>query len=89
MKVVIEFDLPDGQSIPTTEDIKRLTDPDWHADWWHISDIQENSSIDITDEEAREVLYTMAKYSDCNVGINWDSISVWTDWVIEKREEVA
>jgi len=89
MKVVIEFDLPEGQAIPDPRDIVRLTDPDWHADWWHISDIQENSSIDITDEEAREVLYTMAKYSDCNVGINWDSISVWTDWVIEKREEVA
>jgi len=89
MKVVVEFDLPEGQAIPDPRDIVRLTDPDWHADWWHISDIQENSSIDITDEEAREVLYTMAKYSDCNVGINWDSISVWTDWVIEKREEVA
>jgi len=89
MKHIIEIDLKEGQSLPRAEDIARLTDPDWHADWWHISDIQDNSSEEISDDIARDVLYLMAKYSDCNVGINWDSISVWTDWAIEQAEEKA
>ena len=29
----------------------------------------------------------MAKYSDAQIGISWDSIAVWRDWVIDKREE--
>jgi hypothetical protein len=88
MRVSIEFDLKEGQSMPDPRDIARLTDLDWHADWWHISDIQDNSDEDISDDIARNVLYLMAKYSDCNVGINWDSIGVWTDWAIEQAEEV-
>ena len=36
MKVMIEIDLPEGQKIPTSEDILRLTSPDWIASWWHI-----------------------------------------------------
>lgn len=88
MKVMIEIDLPDGQSIPTVEDIKRLTSPDWHADWWHYEDVLDiNSSEEITDDEAREVLWYMAKYSDAQIGINWDSIAVWRDWVIDKRDK--
>ena len=39
MKVMIEIDLPDGQKIPTSEDILRLTSPDWIASWWHIDDV--------------------------------------------------
>jgi hypothetical protein len=85
MKVIIEIDLPDGQKIPTAEDIKRLTDPDWFASWWHFSDVQSDNE-DLTDDEAREVLGYMEKYHDCNVGINWDSISHWADIVRDERE---
>ena len=87
MKVIVEFDLPEGQAIPDPLSIVRLTSPDWHCDWWHISDVQ-SVAEDLTDEEAREVLELMAKYSDCNVGINWDSIDVWADWVRENRPPV-
>lgn len=88
MKVIVEFDLPEGQAIPDPVSIVRLTSPDWHCDWWHFSDVQEgNGNDDLTDDEAREVLCLMNKYADCNVGINWDSIDVWADWVREGREE--
>ena len=88
MKVVIEIDLPEGQAIPDPRDIVRLTSPDWYGEWWHISDIQGcNGNEDLTDDEARAVLELMAKYSDCNVGINWDSIDVWSDLVRDEREE--
>lgn len=41
---------------------------------------------DPIDDEAREVLCLMAKYADANVGISWDSIDVWADWVRDLRE---
>jgi hypothetical protein len=86
MKVVIEIEIPDGQDLPDPRDIVRLTSPDWHCDWWHISDVQ-SAEEDLTDEEAREVLGFMARKSDANVGINWDSIGSWAAWVREERPE--
>ena len=92
MKVMIEIDLPEGQAIPDASDIVRLTSPDWHCDWWHIEDVQELYLGDgeystLTDEEAREVLELMAKYSSPDIGINWDSIRVWQDEIFNEREE--
>jgi hypothetical protein len=86
MKVIVEFDLPEGQAIPDPRDIVRLTDPDWHSEWWHIEDVQ-SVAEDLTDEEAREVLCIMAKKNDSNIGINWASIEAWADWVREERQE--
>ena len=86
MKVMIEIDLPEGQKIPDAYDILRLTSPDWYADWWHIEDVQSVAS-DLDDDEARRVLEIMARKSDANIGINWDSIEVWADWVRDEREE--
>jgi hypothetical protein len=85
-KVIVEFDLPEGQSIPSPLDIVRLTSPDWHSEWWHIEDVQ-GENPDLTDDEAREVLNIMAHKSDCNVGINWETIEVWADIVRAERPE--
>lgn len=85
-KVIVEFDLPDGQAIPDPLSIVRLTSPDWHCDWWHYEDVQ-SVAEDLSDDEAREVLAIMAKKSDANVGINWDSIEAWADWVRDARPE--
>ena len=88
MKVIVEFDLPEGQAIPDPRDIVRLTSPDWICHWGHFSDVQEGKcKEDLTEYEAREVLCLMDKYADCNVGINWDSIDVWAEMVREDREE--
>jgi hypothetical protein len=86
MKVMIEIDLPDGQAIPRADDIKRLTDPDWICDWWHIDDVQ-SLQEDLTDDECREVLKTIEHGFDATVGINWDVISYYIDQVIEERED--
>jgi hypothetical protein len=86
MRVVIEFNLPEDQAIPEIEDIKRLTDPNWLADWWHIDDVMGNASEDITEEEAQEVLALAERRKDCNIGLNWTSFEVWTDEVISARE---
>jgi hypothetical protein len=86
MRVTIEIDIPEGQAIPSAFDCARLIDPDWHCDWWHIEDVQ-SVAEDLTDEEAREVLCIMARKSDANIGINWDSIDAWSDWVRDERVE--
>jgi hypothetical protein len=92
MRVSVEFDLPEGQAIPDPRDIARLTDPNWHADWWHIEDVQEHYAgdgeyITFTEEEAQSVLGLMAKYSSADVGICWDSIHVWQEMIFDERKE--
>ena len=87
-KVTIEIDLPEGQAMPDPRYILQLTDPNWMASWWHISDIQYNFEDDnITEDEAREILSLAEKYHDCNVGLSWDSFDVWKDIVLEDRPE--
>lgn len=88
MRVVVEFDLPEGQSIPDPRDIVKLTSPDWTADWWHISDVQESVDVEMTDEECREVLNQVERYKDANIGINWEVIRYYAGEVIDERDEV-
>jgi hypothetical protein len=96
MKHIIEIDLKDGQSVPTAEDISRLTDPDWIASWWHISDVmdsfnseEDHEELNLTEEEAREVLRLADKYHDCEQGINWEVLYAWAEDVINARKETA
>lgn len=93
-KLIIEIDLPEGQAIPDPRDILRLTDPDWLASWWHISDIQEQYLGDgvydeLTDEEAREVLRLADKEHDCEYGLNWEVFDSWADHVKSLRKVAA
>jgi hypothetical protein len=88
MKVVVEFDLPEGQAIPDPRDIVRLTSPDWVTDWWHISDVQESVDVEMTDEECREVLNQVERYKDNNIGINWEVIRYYAGEVLDEREEI-
>ena len=87
MKVLIEVDLPEGQSIPTADDIKRLTSPDWMSVWWHIDDVKECVDYDLTDEQAREVLEMSEKYHDPNYGLNWNAFQVYADQIKTEEEE--
>ena len=93
-KLTIEIDLPEGQAIPSADDIARLTNPDWIASWWHIDDIKEQYLGDeeyseLTDEEAREVLRLADKYHDCENGLNWEVFDSWADHVKAQRKEAA
>jgi hypothetical protein len=101
MKVVVEFDLPEGQAIPDPRDIVRLTSPDWISDWWHIDDVRsidpqadyygkdDGRESDLTDEECQEVLRLTNKYRDCEIGINWGVLESYIDHVKSQRKEVA
>lgn len=87
MKVLIEVDLPEGQSMPTADDIVRLTSPDWMCNWWHISDVQDCVDYDLTDEQAREVLDMADRYHDPNHGLNWEVFQVYADQIKTEEEE--
>ena len=90
MKVMIEIDLPDGQKIPTTEDILRLTSPDWIASWWHIDDCRGFlETNDLSEDECREVLRRASKYYDPSAGLNWETFEYLVDAVISERKEVT
>ena len=93
-KVTIEIDLPEGQTVPSADDIARLTNPDWIASWWHIDDVKEQYLGDeeyskLTDEEAREVLRLADKYHDCENGLNWEVFDSWAEHVKAQRKEAA
>ena len=95
-KITIVIEIPAGRSASEAEAaVKRHFDTDWMASWWHISDIHsqanvesDDSPLELSDEEAREVLRLMDKYHDCNIGICWDVIDGWIDHVKQHRKEV-
>jgi hypothetical protein len=45
---------------------------------WSIEDVQENHPW-VTDEQAFEVLQTLKKHHDANLGINWETIDFWVE----------
>jgi len=90
MRVMIEIDLPDGQKIPTAEQIKQLTDPNWLAEWWHIDDVKGvDGADDLSEDECREVLRLVGKEHKADIGINWEEIEYWVNYIIEEREDEA
>jgi len=86
-KIMIEIDLPDGQKIPTAEDIKRLTDPDWISNWWHIDDVLscDWDGYEVTDDDCREVLRLALWRHDANEGLNWEVMQVHVDSYLNGR----
>ena len=91
---MIEIDLPEGQAIPTADQVKQITDPNWLASWWHISDVHSqanNGETDdawkITDDEAREVLRLIDEELDANNGVCWDVIDDAIDRVKDQRKK--
>ena len=88
MKVMIEIDLPDGQKIPTSDDILRLTSPDWISDWWHIDDLENADwdDYDVTEDDYREILRRAKKYLDSNSGLNWETMQCYVDSYLQEKE---
>jgi len=53
-------------------------------DDWHMEDVFEvahNMKVNLTDDEAHEVMLRMEHGFDANVGINWDYIQNCIEWV--------
>jgi hypothetical protein len=86
MKVTIEIDLPEGQAIPSAEDILTLTSPDWYTERWHYTDVIEENPW-LTPDQARQVLELMYRHHDCNVGTNWEYINTLVNEYFDEPEE--
>ncbi len=55
---------------------------------WCIEDVMERAkqrSIKLSRKEAALVLETCLHRHDCNLGITWDTLDVWTDDVLSER----
>jgi hypothetical protein len=82
-----------------TRRLAMLSNPEWIASYWHISDVHMHANIlegidsdepdEITDDEAREVLRLADKYHDSEQGINWDVLEGWIDHVKQQRKAAA
>lgn len=89
-KVTIEIDIPAGRSVAEAEAaVKRAFDDKWLASWWHLDDViihaEDMMDIQLTEDEAYQVLSLMERRHDAEVGINWDVIGCWVDYVVSQR----
>ncbi len=91
-KTMIEVDIPNGRSVTEAQmAVKRVFDPDWMAEWWHIDDVidqAENNGEQLTEQEARDVLGMVSRKHDCNIGINWEVIDYWIYAIVGDRPPV-
>jgi hypothetical protein len=91
MKVMIEINLPEGQKIPTSEDILRLTSPNWVSDWWHIDDLENADwqDYEATEDDYRVVLSHARRYLDSNSGLNWETMQCYIDSYLQEKERAT
>lgn len=55
---------------------------------WSLEDIEYQAKEDkvcLTEQEIKDVANWLARKHDACVGINWDVISYWIEYVIEQR----
>jgi hypothetical protein len=59
---------------------------------WSIEDVlwrAKDTKVRITRKEASEVLGLMKKKHDALIGINWEVIDIWIEYVINERKNNA
>jgi hypothetical protein len=69
--------------------IKVMIDNGYIRHFWHIDDIiqqADTEDIELTDEQINDVVSKLED-TDCNIGVNWDSISVAINDVVNNNEE--
>jgi hypothetical protein len=69
--------------------IKVMIDNGYIRHFWHIDDIiqqADTEDIELTDEQINDVVSKLED-TDCNIGVNWDSISVAINSVVNNKEE--
>ena len=83
----ITINAPEGADITyITRCAEQAASPDWLIEAWHISDVQDATDEDLTDEQCREVLRRADHCHDANIGINWDVIRYHADMVAEESK---
>jgi hypothetical protein len=86
-------DLAANGEEPTAEFITDSLAEYWRdgfAHTWHIHDVicqAENRGIELSEQDAREIFSNLLGNVDCNIGVSWEVIDIYTDWHIENREQ--
>lgn len=52
---------------------------------WSINDVMQECGW-LTEEQAYEVLHYLENKHDATIGINWDTISHWAEWLYPEGE---
>ena len=47
---------------------------------------EDHEGLNLTEDEAREVLRRLDKHHDCEVGINWEVIQNYCEDILDERE---
>ena len=53
---------------------------------WSLEDVQEIRP-DLSDDECMEVLGFAEKKHDASIGINWDTLEIWADYLYPRNRE--
>jgi hypothetical protein len=67
---------------------KTTNDRDYITIKWHFSDVQEMRP-DLTDDQAREVLWRVRDIHDANEGVNWCVIECVASEMFPEEEDKA
>ena len=57
---------------------------------WCVEDVTQRAKetgIELTEEQAKDVLSLMESEHDCTIGMSWEVMDVWIDHVLEKSKE--
>ena len=65
--------------------LEKMVSKDWLSEWWYIDDVKD-SVPNITDQQARDVLESLGRYHDANLGINWEVIQSTADQLFDLEE---
>lgn len=81
MQITIE--IPDDTPHHLVEHLKHITpkliDPDYLSTWWNISDVfdaAETMGVDLSVQQAQDVLSFIRANHDASVGVNWEVIEL-------------
>lgn len=69
------------------EDTRGLVDEDKISLVWCSEDVidrAEQDDIEITTQEARQVLWLVKKHYDCSTGVSWETLDFWINDVTKK-----
>jgi len=72
----------------TTEVREELKKDGYVCIFWHRDDVLQRAEWDnvtLTDEEVEAVLDLLDNKHDASIGISWDTIDCWIDYVISER----
>lgn len=56
-------------------------------DIWQVEDViyrAGESGLQVTNEQAEDILYYMEQNRDANIGLNWDVMDIYIDRMLEK-----